>query len=119
MPFIPLTKGCMAQVSQEDFGFLSGFSWYASRNHAGFYAVRKNNRIGNGKRAKPEQLYMHRVILGARPDEASDHINRNTLDNQRENLRIVDHCASSINRGVQKNSISGVTGLYYDRKKSL
>ena len=40
-----------------------------------------------------------------------DHINRDTLDNTRENLRIATRSEQNINQGMQKNNTSGVKGV--------
>lgn len=42
-------------------------------------------------------IYMHHAILGIVPDAASptDHVNGNTLDNRRENLRVTTHIGNT------------------------
>ena len=46
-----------------------------------------------------------------------DHLNRNTLDNCKKNLRIVDIVESNRNRRVPKNSKSGVRGIKFAKNK--
>lgn len=53
---------------------------------------------------KPLQVYMHRFLMGAPSGLVVDHINHNTLDNRRENLRVVTPAANSLN-----NRALGVT----------
>lgn len=41
-----------------------------------------------------------------------DHINRDTLDNRRENLRLVSRSINSTNAKPRKESKSGIRGVY-------
>jgi hypothetical protein len=47
---------------------------------------------------------MHRLIIGAKPGQIVDHINRDRLDNRLENLRIVDASLNALNRGARGSS---------------
>ena len=97
MQKIPLTKGYEALVSDEDYPSVSQFKWYALVSFSGdnmyVYAVRG---IGQGRK----KIYLHRAILGLSEADKlnADHINHNTLDNTRENLRIVSVQKNSFNR---------------------
>lgn len=59
---------------------------------------------------------LHRMIIDAEDGEIVDHINRNPLDNRRENLRIVTQAQNVINKGKQSNNTSGHTGVDYDKR---
>jgi hypothetical protein len=87
MKTIPLTRGAIATVDDEDFEWLSSFKWYALKSNrfgGRYYAVRQSSRRGD---AKPRTIYMHREILGASPGVLVDHRDHDTLNNQRHNLR--------------------------------
>jgi hypothetical protein len=83
---IPLTKGAVALVDEEDYAWLSAYRWHA---HGRRYAARWANEDG-----KRRLVYMHRQILGTGPGEQTDHKNGDGLDNRRENLRF---CTSAEN----------------------
>lgn len=81
-------------VSVCDLEVLSCYRWYEDAG----YAVAWNN----GDRIK-----MHRLIINAPEGMFVDHINHDTLDNRRENLRIVTVGQNNMNR-KPKNDVSGV-----------
>lgn len=74
-------------------------------DYIGVHLPRKDN--------KRRFVRMHRVIMNAPNDLVVDHINHNTLDNRKSNLRIITRGENSQNRkGAQSNSKSGVRGIY-------
>ena len=89
MKRIPLSQGQYAIVDDKVYVKLSKYKWHAlwSKHTQGYYAVR-HIRLSNGKYAL--QL-MHRRILGLKYGDKrqGDHIDHDTLDNRRFNIRIV------------------------------
>jgi hypothetical protein len=82
--YIPLGHtGKFALVDAADYEWLTQWKWYHCGAHTG-YAKRPQRE---GKRRL--FLYMHRIIVGAPQGMLVDHINHNTLDNRRANLRLV------------------------------
>lgn len=61
----------------------------------------------NGKARK-----FHTLIVHCPKGSVRDHINRNKLDNRKENIRITSFSANSYNRSVSVKSKSGYTGVY-------
>jgi hypothetical protein len=85
MKKIPLSnRDFPVLVSDEDYDFLSQFSWFAKASRSGDYACAS---VRNGR--KVITLRMHRVIAGCYNGKTVDHLNGNHFDNQRENLEIV------------------------------
>ena len=106
-----LTKGKSTMVDSEDYELVSQYNWYASESEKGrFYA----KSYSNGKR-----LFLHRVLMNASKGYEVDHINRNTLDNRRKNLRVCTSSQNSQNISSHKDSTSQHKGVNWDasRKK--
>jgi hypothetical protein len=107
---IPLTKGYVAVVDAEDYERLSSRQWSASvRKKTGrVYVV---SRAGAGCR----MAYMHRFILGLtewqRGGQEVDHINGDSLDNRRSNLRVVSRQKNMLNRRLSNRNRSGYRGV--------
>lgn len=62
-----------------------------------------------------EKIYFHRLIMN-NPELQVDHINGNTLDNRKENLRIVSIQDNMKNLKKKKDNTSGIRGVSYSNK---
>ena len=103
---IPLTRGYETIVDDEDFEWLSQWKWSTHiLNSTKIYAV------GYQKAGRTQQS-MHRIILSAPKGMDVDHINGNTLDNRRENIRLCTHAQNLQNRGKQRKN-TGYKGVRY------
>lgn len=60
---------------------------------------------------------MHQFLLGMKEGHTSDHINRNTLDNRRSNLRHADRNIQNTNQRIRKDNTSGHKGIQRVRSK--
>jgi hypothetical protein len=108
---IGLSQGFVALVDEEDFVRVSEHGWYAARTRHYVYAVRREKVNGVYKTTS-----MHRFILGALPGEYIDHINHDTLDNRRSNLR---RCLPSENmfNKVSTVGVSKYKGVVWDKQR--
>lgn len=71
---------------------------------------------GGGPKRSRKTQYMHKLLF---PEiKLADHINRNKLDNRKENIRYATHSQNSINRGKNKNNTSGFKGVYFEKDRS-
>lgn len=113
MKFIPLTQGQFAIVDDADFEFLNQWKWYAQKTEAGFYASRCKYRRGPGR-----LVLMHRLVANAKESEEIDHWNRNTLDNQRLNLRVATVSQNAANRKISTKNTSGHKGVCWNKERS-
>ena len=113
---IPLTQGKVAIVDDADFEWLNQWKWhYLAGTYTG-YAVR---HIRTGGKPRQRAILMHRLILSPPPGTESDHINRNGLDNRRENLRICTRGQNHANRrkqiGHRTTWTSKYKGVFWSR----
>lgn len=99
---IVLTQGKSAVVDDEDFKNLSKYNWYYG---AGGYAVRKEY-LPNGT---TKDIFMHRAIINTPDHFQTDHIDGDTLNNQKNNLR---QCTNQQNQGNQKIRKENVSSKY-------
>jgi hypothetical protein len=80
-------KGKSVLVDPEDYNYLSGYKWYMIKEG---YAKRFDNEL---KTVIP----MHRQIMNTPKGMHTDHINHNTLDNRKTNLRVCDRATNMQN----------------------
>ena len=102
MRTIRLSRGRYTLVDAEDYERLNRYRWYwnpPKHRGAGWgYAFRK----GRKKHGEPSTVMMHREIMGFSDGVCIDHINRNGLDNRKQNLRFADHQKNGFNRGKSR-----------------
>ena len=108
MKEIPLTQGQVALVDDEDFERVNQYKWHAllDPNTGKYYAKRRD---GN----KNTFIIMHRFIMSTPQGLVCDHINGNTLDNRKCNLRNCHKVENNWNRGAQKNNSLGLKNITY------
>jgi HNH endonuclease/AP2 domain len=112
---VPLTQGKVALVDTSDFDAVSVHQWYASisPHRKTFYA----KAMIPDETGKKRFVTMVVFLLGRAPRGLHrDHINHNTLDNRRRNLRTVTCSENQMNRLVSFNSKTGFKGVTLDGK---
>lgn len=62
-----------------------------------------------------KHIYLHQLLMGF-PTETVDHINGNTLDNRKSNLRITTKSVQSINQKKIEGTTTGIKGVKKSRK---
>lgn len=105
--YIDLPCGRRALVDAADLERLSSFRWFAKPmggKTEKFYAVR-SIRTERGARHLP----MHREIAGAPLGLVVDHLNGNSLDNRRQNLRICTQGDNARNVSRDADPMRGVS----------
>lgn len=112
MKEINLTRGMVALVDDEDYDYLNKFSWQAHNCRGKFYAS-CGKYINSDKN---EIIYMHRLILNTIKGIDVDHIDHNTLNNQKYNLRNCTRSQNLMNRnGRGKSAFCGVSWNVYHK----
>lgn len=114
MKKIELTQGQSALVDNEDYKKLNKYNWYAGYySHVdNYYAMRQI--YTNGKQTT---VKMHRIIMDAPRNMQVDHINHNTLDNRKRNLRLCTHNQNQQNQTPSKNTLSQYKGVSWAKQR--
>jgi hypothetical protein len=108
---IPLDKGKVALIDDEDAVKVAQFRWYARYGNKTWYA--QTWVVIDGKK-KP--IEMHALILPAPRGMQRDHRDGNGLNNTKNNLRIGTRSQNQGNRSINKNNTSGFKGVHYIKK---
>jgi hypothetical protein len=109
MARIELPSGEFVYCDDQDYGIVSGHSWWMTRSGQNFYAA---TNIGR------KSISMHLMIIDPKPGQYVDHIDGNGLNNCRANLRL---CTQSQNLGNQRKRgvLSRYKGVNHRRDTKL
>jgi len=105
---IPLTKGMVALVDDEDYERVMQFKWQAYKDKNTWYA---ETTIWNETFTKSKTLKMHRFIMNPINGMQIDHIDHNGLNNCKCNLRIVTSGQNQMNSGKKRKGKSQYKGI--------
>jgi hypothetical protein len=94
-----------ALVDDEDFELVKDINWSF---HKGYIINRANYK----------KIYLHRLIMDCPKDKIIDHINLNTLDNRKSNLRICNQGENSRNTNKYRNNTSGFKGVTWEKLRN-
>lgn len=108
---IPLGKDKYAVISIEDLPEIGKFRWSKSPNGATRTLLKSESPL------KKVTMSMHRQIMNPPDGMCVDHIDRNVLNNTRENLRICTALENAWNRKPQKRKSIGTKGVIQTGKK--
>ncbi len=86
MKKIKLTKGKFAIVDDEDYIFLSRFSWQYILSRDGTESASTNFKLANGRWVR---IPMNRFLYKPKIQHKVIFINKNPLDNRKENIKLV------------------------------
>ena len=90
----PKLPNTFTQVDDEDFEYLNQWKWHATKRKGNPMYVERN-MVVDGKR---KSVKMHRIIMDCEQGKIIDHKDRDSLNNQKCNLRICKHSDNNKNR---------------------
>lgn len=97
-------------IDKEDYDLASKYIWRISKKKTKFYLV-------SGSYSKGTQIYLHHLLIGKPKDGYEvDHIDGNSLNNHKNNLRFLtksDNCRFTQSRF---DSLIGIKGISYNKK---
>jgi hypothetical protein len=98
-------------VDADDAPAVAGWTWHAlpRRRGRGWYAVRWERQAG-----RQQTIYLHRQLLDAPDGHQVDHINGDTLDNRRVDLRLCTASQNAVNKPASSPT-TGFRGVYLER----
>ena len=113
---IPLTQGKHAIIDNDDWELVSGYNWRLTKPVRGIqYAT-----VTVGKKGHRHSLRMHHLIVGKPPKGFDvDHIDGDTMNNTRANLRVCTHAQNCQNSRTRSDNTSGYRGVYLHKQSGL
>ena len=107
---VETTQGITFLIDLEDLERIKDYKWYAykKRNNGDHYIVAE--KTTNGLRVRHN---LHRFLMNCVKGDGKivDHINKNTLDNRKCNLRFATHSENQRNSKVDCRNELGVAGV--------
>lgn len=112
--YVELTKGQWSVIESQDAAWIGANNWHVlwDEDTESFYASRCGSKI----RGESGTVGMHAAIVKPRMGYLPDHINGNTLDNRRNNLREATGSQNQCNKRILKNNKSGYRGVSWSAR---
>lgn len=116
-----LTQGLVAHIDEEDADLLQHRWWASGTGHGHVYAQRSVPRLHTAAKVRAGKKFLHREIAerihGPIPKgHVADHIDGDTMNNRRQNLRVVPHTVNTWNQHrASRTSKSGIIGVRLHR----
>jgi len=101
-----------ATVDAENFDLVKNKKWHLDDNS-------KGHRYVVSSEHPPERVYLHELVLGCKTTRGlqADHVNHDTLDNRKNNLRLCSEAENQYNKIGKKNTTSVFKGVFWFKLK--
>lgn len=111
------SKGKILQVlvDKEDIPKIKLYTWHAKyQSDINNYYVETNQKVDGGK----FMLMLHRYLMNVTDNSLTvDHINHNTLDNRKVNLRVCSQKENNLNQlELRRNNKTGYRNISYQKR---
>lgn len=106
-------------IDKEDITKCEEYNWELCKSHRNvegknwgtyYYAYSSKTK------KHPKQILLHRLVTDCPKGFDVDHIDKNTYNNRKSNLRICTRSENLCNRKMQINNSSGVVGVTWSKK---
>jgi hypothetical protein len=114
---LQLSRGLNALIDACDFPELSRSTWFVTQTRRGGRLYAATDALADGR---PGRVSLHRHLIGDPPGVLTDHVNQDSLDNRRRNLRPASTSQNTANgpkscRGGRSSSrFKGVSRYRFD-----
>lgn len=93
------------KIDHEDKERINKYKWVVSIHRGGvFYIVARNKGFSRN-------IQLHRLITNCPSNLVVDHINHDTLDNRKENLKVCTQAENSLNKGLHPSNKTGYKNI--------
>ena len=89
----------------EDYNLIKDYHWFKYRGY--IFSNDKDNKM----------IALHRLVMNFPTTEATDHLNRNKLDNRKDNLLPTTAQTNLRNLDLRSTNTSGITGVTWSKQK--
>lgn len=98
-------------IDSDQYDNVSKYTWRISQKRNKYYVI-------SGSKKKNTMIYLHQMILGKPEDGLEiDHIDGNSLNNRKSNLRYVTHLQNVDNvKATRIDNTIGIRGISYNKR---
>ena len=102
-------EGFEFDFDKEDYDLIKDYYWHTwyDKNNDSYYMIAYDSNHN--------AIKLHRFIMHAEEGDIVDHINHNTCDNRKINLRKTDRKGNNRNHKIRSDNTSGVTGVNWHK----